>query len=124
MMNRRTRFLRAMVVLLLCCGALVGARAQNGGTWQTLAPMPSFRQELASAVLDGKVYVMGGLSWENVALKTVEEFDPKTNAWRPMADMPTARFILTAESTAGQVFAIGGAATDFTTQSAVEALRP
>jgi N-acetylneuraminic acid mutarotase len=89
-----------------------------------MADMPTPRVGVWAASLNGKVYVMGGLSWENVALKTVEEFDPKTNAWRPMADMPTARFILTAESTAGQVFAIGGAATDFTTQSAVEALRP
>jgi N-acetylneuraminic acid mutarotase len=93
-------------------------------TWTKMADMPTPRVGVWAASLNGKVYVMGGLSWENVALKTVEEFDPKTNAWRPMADMPTARFILTAESTAGQVFAIGGAATDFTTQSAVEALRP
>ena len=93
-------------------------------TWTKMADMPTPRVGVWAASLNGKVYVMGGLSWENVALKTVEEFDAMTNSWRTMADMPTARFILTAESTAGQVFAIGGAATDFTTKSAVEALRP
>jgi N-acetylneuraminic acid mutarotase len=77
-----------------------------------------------AAALGGKIYVMGGLSWENVALKTVEEFDPKTNSWRKVSDMPTARFILTAEALDGQVYAIGGAATDFTTQTAVEAFTP
>jgi hypothetical protein len=35
-----------------------GAVAQVGGTWQTLAPMPTARQELATAVLNGKVYAI------------------------------------------------------------------
>jgi len=35
--------------------------------------------------------------------------------------MLTARFLLAAETVGGKVYAIGGAATDFATQSAVEA---
>src|SRR6187399_1301515 len=108
MMNRRTRFLRAMVVLLLCCGALVGARAQNGGTWQTLAPMPSFRQELASAVLDGKVYVMGGLDENVVSTATVEVYNPATNSWSAAAPLP---FIMNHNSAAvagGRLYCFGG----------------
>ena len=32
------------------------------GTWSRLAPMPSARQEMATAVLDGKIIVIGGYS--------------------------------------------------------------
>jgi Kelch motif len=34
--------------------------AQSGGTWQLGLPMPVARQELATGVIDGKVYVIGG----------------------------------------------------------------
>jgi N-acetylneuraminic acid mutarotase len=37
-----------------------GAVAQDGGTWQTLAPMPTARQELATAALNGKIYAIDG----------------------------------------------------------------
>ena len=67
-------------------------------TWTKMADMPTPRIGVWAAALGGKVYVMGGLSWENQALRTVEAFDPKTNSWRQVPDMPTARFILTAEA--------------------------
>ncbi|MDQ3314432.1 MAG: hypothetical protein M3505_07355 [Verrucomicrobiota bacterium] len=45
--------------LLLLVALAVSAQAQTGGTWQLLAPMPTARQEFATAVLNGKIYVAG-----------------------------------------------------------------
>src|SRR5688500_6557395 len=40
--------------------AVTAPRAE-GGQWKTLKNMNSARQEIANAVLDGKIYVIGGL---------------------------------------------------------------
>ena len=48
-------------------------------SWTTKASMPTSRSVTASAVLDGKVWVVGGIdfSWSD----KVEIFDPSTNSW-------------------------------------------
>ena len=33
---------------------------QRPGTWTALAPMPTARQEVAAAALDGRIFVIGG----------------------------------------------------------------
>jgi len=40
--------------------ALSSKAQTEGGSWQTLAPKPLARQELATAVLNGKIYVVAG----------------------------------------------------------------
>ena len=34
-----------------------------------------------AAALGDKIYVCGGVSWDNVALATVEAYDTKANKW-------------------------------------------
>ena len=46
--------------LIVSFALMAPLRAQTGGVWQTLAPMPSMRQEIATAVLNGKIFVIGG----------------------------------------------------------------
>jgi len=92
--------------------------------WTKLTDMPTPRTGIWAATLNGKIYVIGGLSWENEALATVEEYDPATDAWRRMADMATARLLLAAETVGGEVYAIGGATSDYTTLPALEAFKP
>src|SRR5437016_6786850 len=56
-------------------------RTQNGGTWQTRAPMPVSRQELATGVLNGKVYVVGGYDADAHSTATVQVYNPTTDTW-------------------------------------------
>src|SRR6516165_12655563 len=63
--------------------------------WKELAPMPTTRGAAAAGVVNGKIYVTGGVASlpgvnengihparaQNV-LATVEEYDPATNSWR------------------------------------------
>jgi len=58
--------------------------------WATRAPMPTGRCQFAAAVLDGKIYAVGGAGAQDY-LDTVEEYDPATDRWTTKAPMPTAR---------------------------------
>jgi len=60
--------------------------------WEEVAPMGSGRQSPAVAVLDGKLYVVGG--WGNGfhdCLSSVERYDPSTNAWEVVQPMASTR---------------------------------
>ena len=60
--------------------------------WETMAPMPTARRSFGVAVLDGKLYVVGGeMPWDARLLKVVERFDPATNTWEELAPMATLR---------------------------------
>ncbi|MGC8896809.1 MAG: Kelch repeat-containing protein [Bacteroidota bacterium] len=71
----------ATAALLLSIVELGVIQAQ----WRPRTPMPTARYGLCSAVLDDKVYVIGGATtMQNMQmrpLRTVEVYDPKTDAW-------------------------------------------
>ncbi len=91
-------------------------------SWKALAPMPSKRGAAAAAVVDGKIYVIGGAGLQpgstdtaivvpttpHRALGTVEAYDPATNTWRTRSPMPTARNHLAVATVNGKIYAIGG----------------
>ena len=78
-------------------------------TWTEKAPMPTARLGLTTAVVNGKIYAIGGYARANSpAMKTVEEYDPATDTWTTKADMPTARMWLSASVVDGKIYAIGG----------------
>jgi len=92
-------------------------------SWKALAPLPTRRGAGGAAVVNGKIYVIGGASTlpgatdpairfdgqpRDSVLGVNEEYDPATNSWKTRAAMPTARnHFLTAE-TGGKIYTIGG----------------
>ncbi|MBN2314543.1 MAG: hypothetical protein JXM79_11480 [Sedimentisphaerales bacterium] len=95
-------------------------------TWARKADMPTARGNMvgSSAVVDGKIYVIGGddnVSW---AWPTVEEYDPATDTWTRKTDMPTSRWGLATCTVNGKIYAIGGAPTSYTGLNAVEQYNP
>ncbi|MDF9796581.1 PKD repeat protein/N-acetylneuraminic acid mutarotase [Catalinimonas alkaloidigena] len=64
----------------------------NGGwTNLTASPMPNPRNHLGSAVVDGKLYVVGGQHEQDGDLTTqddVHRFDPATGIWTKVTDLP------------------------------------
>ena len=77
----RTNFPASILGLLLWFLFVDMGRAQDGGTWETRAPMPVYRQELATGALNGKLYVLGGYDQGGNSTATVEVYNPVTNAW-------------------------------------------
>jgi N-acetylneuraminic acid mutarotase len=70
--------------------ASVEAYDPAADAWTDLAPLPTPRSGGAAAVLDGKLYVLGGGLPGNTVYKTIERFDPAAGAWEKLDDMPVA----------------------------------
>jgi N-acetylneuraminic acid mutarotase len=79
-------------------------------TWDSdsAAPMTSERDHVAGAVLDGKLYVMGGRWRHKGKFSITEVYDPLANSWTRLADMPVPRSGLTADVLNGKIHVIGG----------------
>ncbi len=88
-------------------------------SWTNKAPMPTAREQLAAAAVNGKIYAIGGFDG-GVRLATVEEYDPLTNSWATIATMPTARRLLAAAEANGKIYAIGGNDASNTSLATVE----
>ncbi len=84
------------------------APAKGGGTWTQKADIPTARYIPGSAVVDGKIYVIGGAPVQFGLTAVVEEYDPATDTWTRRSDMPTARQGLVAAAVDGIIYAIGG----------------
>ncbi|MCB0203885.1 MAG: hypothetical protein KDH89_03555 [Anaerolineae bacterium] len=68
--------------------------------------MPTPRGAAASAVLNNKIYVMGGWTTQDSAV--VEVYDPAADTWSTKTPMPTPRNNLAAAVLNGKIYAIGG----------------
>ena len=71
--------------------------------------MPTPREHLASAVVDGKLYVIGGrdLNPGNNLAKN-ERYDPDSDSWETLEDMPTPRGGISAATLNDTIFVFGG----------------
>jgi N-acetylneuraminic acid mutarotase len=95
-------------------------------TWINKADMPTARcgTSQSSAVVDGRIYVIGGAGRIPGGIPTVEEYNPATDAWTRKADMPTPRWDLSSAVVDGKIYAIGGARGDYTGRNVVEQYDP
>ncbi len=80
-----------------------------GGSWIPKTTMPNGTGRGASgvAVIDDKVYVVGGLR-EGAAVAHASVYDLSDDAWTELADLPEARDHLGAAAIDGVVYAVGG----------------
>ncbi|XP_038610712.1 kelch-like protein 36 [Tachyglossus aculeatus] len=59
--------------------------------WTRCAPLLQANSESGVAVWEGKIYILGGYSWENTTFsKTVQIYDPEKNKWCRGTDLPKA----------------------------------
>lgn len=86
--------------------------------WEIVSQLPTGRSAFSTAVVDGKIYLIGGTLFENESsgpfgLSTVEVYNPHNNSWKKVADMPTPRSNAGAAVVDGKIYVVGGlAATD------------
>ena len=89
------------------------------GLWRTASPLPTPREHLASAEIQGKIYVIGGRKLTLESNSNInEEYDPKTDTWTEKAPMPTARGGIAAATIGTRIFVFGGEATTGTYNTA------
>jgi N-acetylneuraminic acid mutarotase len=99
----------------------------GGTTWATRANLPNPRNHLTGAVVDGKIYAIGGQhnEDENTGLQSdVHRFDPATNAWTKVASLPKARSHIVNVVRDGQIYVLGGTNPGNTASSDVTVYSP
>lgn len=85
------------------------AAQDNAPRWTSAAPASLARQELYPAVLDGKIYVAGGLLSPNTGYSAhLEAYDPATDRWTRLATLPEARHHIALATAGGLLYGVGG----------------
>jgi hypothetical protein len=102
--------------LALATPASGATSAEN--TWVTKEPMHKARAGLGVAVVNGKIYAIGGTTAKGMYppdlfsggfVGTNEEYDPATDTWTTKARMPTSRDYFAIAAYQGKIYCIGGA---------------
>jgi N-acetylneuraminic acid mutarotase len=75
--------------------------------WTPGAPMPGRAMYVASAGMNGQLFVAGGQS-RFAELATLSVYDPVSNAWTAKAPLPTTRTQAAGVAASGRFFMIGG----------------
>lgn len=91
------------------CGKKPSATGEPGAgaTWRQGQNAPIGVQQAATAVLDGRIWLFGGLSNGKASAK-VMVYDPTVNGWTPSADLPVALHHAMAVSYRGEPIVMGG----------------
>jgi serine/threonine-protein kinase PknK len=87
---------------------LPARQTQPAAQWRALPDAPTARLMMAWAVLNDKIWVLGGLR-NGVALQTVESYDPHTGAWQTGPPLPIPLHHAAAATYRGEVVVLGGA---------------
>jgi len=100
-----------------CCLALVGlvvagpAQSQSTGqpgTWAMKAPLLAPRVDSGVALLNGKIYVLGGAIMGKTDSQLNQEYDPATDRWRDLAPIPQGATHPGVAGDNGKIYVVGG----------------
>ena len=76
--------------------------------WRPVHNAPTARQEVASTVDDGVVWVLGGITGPNGPTAKVEGYDPAIDTWKSGPDLPLPLNSATAVTYGGEIVVLGG----------------
>ena len=101
---------RRLIASALSLAALLatGPHASAAGdAWSPGAPMPTARSEIALAVLDGRIYVAGGLAQFGTTA-AFQVYDPAADRWQKLTSLPERRHHAGLAALGGRVYLTGG----------------
>ena len=110
------------IVVMLSHFAIGDAAANE---WRVISELPTPRGRFATAVVEGKIYLIGGTPLENLrgverpelgpgirrgpfGMSLVEVYDPETNTWERLTDMPTVRSSAKVAVVNGKIYVLAG----------------
>ena len=97
---------------IMAATAMVQAFDPLLGAWAEVASMSVHRVYHASAVVDDKIYAIGGCPDDTTdthhTLDSVEAYDPQANNWQLVASMPGGRQMHAAAAMGGKIYVSGG----------------
>lgn len=82
--------------------------AASSARWESRAPLPVQRTEVAAAAAGGRVVVVGGFLADGRSSAQAHAYDPRTDSWRRLPDLPVAVNHAAATAHRGRVYVFGG----------------
>lgn len=124
LMQGMFRFRRASAIPLLM-GLLFSANIQaQYGPWTTLPSMGSARFGAAGGVVDGVLYVAGGMSSYQSPLLTVEAYNPISNSWHVAAPMGYQQAVGGGGVIGGKIYMVGEGFAQYGTATRMQVFDP
>jgi hypothetical protein len=99
------RRLAAGLALALFLPVAVAAAAPN---WQSATPLPDERTEVAAAVVNGEIAIVGGFLADGSSSSRVDLYSPARERWRRGPNLPVAVNHSTAAGYRGRLYVVGG----------------
>ena len=96
------------LLFLVSFGLCSGAPAATSVTWSDLNSMPIGNFIFDSAVLNGKIYAVGGHIPSGHYLTSAYEYNPKTDQWQQIAYLNQGRSYVSVVAYKGKLWAING----------------
>jgi|GEM_PF-1675548 len=81
--------------------------------WSIAADMPSPRDECVAAVIENRIYVVGGHDTTSFSSNKVEVYDVASNTWSDAKELPKALDHAGVASYDGKLYVVGGLMADF-----------
>ena len=92
-------------------GSVAGPTVQLAGTWSGASPIPQAVQEISATVLDGRIYIAGGIDSNGRTSASAFRYDPSTDSWEQIADLPAGRHHMPLAAVNDTLYALGGLTT-------------
>jgi hypothetical protein len=105
-MKKRTTILPLLVLYLVLSTISFPLVNATEDSWATLTPMPTARKGLGVAVVDNKIYAIGG--YNGSYLGANEMYDLETDSWTTKTPMPTPRDDFAVAVCQNKIYVIGG----------------
>jgi N-acetylneuraminic acid mutarotase len=93
----------AALLVLFVPVALAGA-----ADWETRAPLPVPRTEVAAATFGREIAVVGGFELDGSASRRADAYSPGRDRWRRLPDLPVGVHHAMAAGNRGRVYVLGG----------------
>ncbi len=98
------------------CAQINTSEEVVGDIWSQKASLPAARSALGVAVVDGKIYAIGGKAGGGSTFSTTDMYDPATNNWTAKASMQTPRAYIGIAVYQDKIYCIGGSVFNSTSQ--------
>jgi N-acetylneuraminic acid mutarotase len=116
-------FLRRSLPTCLVLAVVPLAGAATGG-WESHAPLPEPRTEVAAGIARGELVVVGGFVASGANSARADTYSAARNGWRRLPDLPVAVDHAAAASANGTIYVVGGYGGDRAPLDTVFALGP
>ena len=87
--------------------------AEGEAQWRTGPPMPEARTEVEAVERDGTMLVIGGITPDRTAARTIATYDPEMGSWRQRLEFPEGVHHTSAVVLGDAVHVVGGYTDDF-----------